>query len=130
MKLKGVLPPLPSAIEAPNAAAPTPNDTPTTAAQNPEPSGAPSASTASSTATTELILACNTIDLARRLQSHVKAWAVRPHAGLGPVKIRVVVDPDMPADPDTTWLLSQLAITGLVPPENISGTQIIWKDPE
>lgn len=59
-----------------------------------------------------------------------KAWAVHPPSGKGVVRVRVVVDTNLPTNPDATWLDSQLVIGLGIPNDHITPTQLIWSDPD
>lgn len=58
-----------------------------------------------------------------------KAWAVKPRSGMGVVRIRVVVDPRLPTEPDATWLQAQLVVGLGFNPIDIEPATMEWKDP-
>ena len=70
------------------------------------------------------------IELARRIIKDAKAWAVRPGSGDGEVRIRVIVDPKMPENPDATWLEAQLVLGDGFSTSSMFPSTIVWSDPD
>ena len=77
----------------------------------------------------ELILAFADPEIARAA-AEAKCWVVYRTAGSGEVTVRIVADPNLPTDPDATWIETQLVLGLGLPANSIQESTLIWSDPD